>query len=376
MIQYLTVMLEHDAVPFCCYNVPPSPVRGLIPLETLAEAVKQAVRQRLPVTFLYGRTPLPESHASLIESVEHVKIVPHGLPGCTEEAVTVIEMGECLDGIGNLPESSVRNIILRVASGEIEGLENTVRQLTGRFMRLNIVIRDVRQFTPQTFGLYEAQLRRIREYLAGVYRGGIMPEVNVITDRLFLVNMNNCNAGIEHLACAPDGKLYLCPAFYYHSPGSAVCSVEDLRNYRHNILLELQKAPVCRNCDAYHCKRCIFLNQSLTLEVNTPSAQQCTASHIERNVSREFLADISGLLPESARLSPIPELDYLDPFTMLTNRSVGDEARERHVAELLSKPLENIPPGELLLQLYRIDPALLVRLKEMNCGREIQDGEA
>lgn len=70
----------------------------------------------------------------------------------------------------------------------------------------------------------------------------------------------------------------------------------------------------CVNCDAYQCKRCIWLNRKTTCEVNTPSHEQCVVAHLERNASRVLLNNIrkhESFLPEKEE---IKEIDYLDPF--------------------------------------------------------------
>jgi CXXX repeat peptide maturase len=79
-------------------------------------------------------------------------------------------------------------------------------------------------------------------------------------------------------------------------------------------LMRLDHAPICRHCDAYQCKRCVWMNQKLTLDLNTPSHQQCVVAHVERNASRH----LQKLLNEKdIRLSnnqEIKEINYLDPF--------------------------------------------------------------
>jgi CXXX repeat peptide maturase len=137
--------------------------------------------------------------------------------------------------------------------------------------------------------------------------------------------MHNCEAGIGNITVAPNGKFYLCPAFYYdektgvsnkmnHKTKDASRSVGDLENglcIPNKQLLELDHAPLCRNCDAYHCNRCIWLNQKLTWDNNTPSHQQCVIAHLERNAAR----DISAKLSEAGYSLPeIKEINYIDPF--------------------------------------------------------------
>jgi CXXX repeat peptide maturase len=364
MIHYLIVILEHNAVPFCSYDITPAEENPLMSLETLRNAIGHAIRNRMSVNFLYGRSPLGREYQELIESVEHVKIMPPDIAASSEEAVPVIDTVNP-DSFGLFVPSSIRNVILRIGRADLAGLSDIVRRLAGRFRRLNIILRDVGLFTAEEFDLYENQLDTVRTYLEEEYRMGNMPEVNVITDRPFLVNMNNCNAGVEHLTCSPEGKLHRCPAFYYHQPCSTLGTLDDLPDYRHSRFLEASYSPVCRCCDAYHCKRCIYLNETLTLELNTPSSQQCIAAHRERSVSRRFLENIAPLLPESSKPAPVQELEYLDPLTILSDRGISEDERQRHFAALLSQPIAHIPASELLLMLHRMDHRLIPMLKEM-----------
>ena len=55
------------------------------------------------------------------------------------------------------------------------------------------------------------------------------------------------------------------------------------------------------------------MNRRTTLEVNTPSHEQCVVAHIERNASRrllESIREVGTFMPDR----DIPEIDYLDPF--------------------------------------------------------------
>jgi hypothetical protein len=56
------------------------------------------------------------------------------------------------------------------------------------------------------------------------------------------------------------------------------------------------------------------MNRKTTLEVNTPSHEQCVVAHIERNASMILLKNIrkhGEFLPD---FEDIKEIDYLDPF--------------------------------------------------------------
>ena len=73
-------------------------------------------------------------------------------------------------------------------------------------------------------------------------------------------------------------------------------------------LYQLSHSPLCRICDCYHCKRCVWLNRKTTFEVNIPSHEQCVISHHERNTARDL--QINTQLFDNE----IKEIDYLDPF--------------------------------------------------------------
>jgi CXXX repeat peptide maturase len=82
-------------------------------------------------------------------------------------------------------------------------------------------------------------------------------------------------------------------------------------------LLQLRHAPICSRCDAYQCRRCVYLSQLMTGELNTPSRQQCVAAHLERNASRRLLRRLRPFLRNSDEMPEIPEIDYLDPLELV-----------------------------------------------------------
>ncbi|MBP7527642.1 MAG: CXXX repeat peptide maturase [Syntrophorhabdaceae bacterium] len=368
MIDYLIVILEHNCVSFCCYDVKDRNRNEPISLDLLKKIVNYAIRDRLSVNFLYGGTPLPPEYEKVIAVVEHMKMMPLSHAGSYENTVFIIDGEEDLRHVRVLDGGDLNNVILRVGRDDLGSLGATVKSLIGRFKRLNVIIKDVHRFTEEAFSVYERQLEDVGVIVGEEYRKGNFIEVNVLSDRVFLTNMNNCNAGTRHLTVAPNGRFYVCPAFYYENDENSLGDLDDRVEIKNARLLELEYAPICRNCDAWHCRRCVWLNDALTSELNTPSHQQCVLAHLEREASRKFLERVGADIGINDRVAPIPKLDYLDPFDIITNRSVSPEDRERHFAQLLSKPLEDLPVTELLRQIYRTDPKMLTRLKEQNCA--------
>lgn len=168
-------------------------------------------------------------------------------------------------------------------------------------------------------------LRGGLEELAAVvkrwYLGGRTWEVNVLSDRLLLGKPNHCGAGLEHLTLGTDGRFYLCPAAFLD--GSREYVAGDLAcgpQLRDPQLLELERAPICRRCDAFHCKRCVYLNQASTLEINTPSRGQCVAAHLERDASRRLRQELVAADEAFRSLREVPALDTFDPFERIAHR--------------------------------------------------------
>ena len=130
--------------------------------------------------------------------------------------------------------------------------------------------------------------------------------------------MNNCNAGVDSITVAPNGNFYICPAFYLSNDRACGNSVDGV-NIPNNHLYQIERAPICRECDAYHCRRCVKLNKQLTLEINTPGHQQCVMAHVERKVAKLLLNEIRKYGEYAPNVS-IPDIDYNDPFYKIINQ--------------------------------------------------------
>ena len=180
-------------------------------------------------------------------------------------------------------------------------------------VRLNLCVTDVERFTDEQIETYKQLLSEWNQALLRHFKNHRSPQFNLLTDRIQLEKMRNCEAGVSNITLAPNGKFYLCPAFYYSSFDNAVGDLEKGLDIPNPQLLRIDHAPLCRNCDAYQCRRCIWLNRNLTWDNNTPSHQQCVMAHIERNASRDLLDNIRKY-GEFMPGTEIKEINYLDPF--------------------------------------------------------------
>lgn len=324
MLQYLVILLDDTSVAYC-HADNPLKKRNLIPLETLRKGILFGMKQNLMIQYVFPDYALPKEYAEVIESIDNVKIYPFGY-----KPVTGIEDSNDADVevASEVPEKvGAKNLVLRLTFSEMLKQKDEIAKLFASGARVNLCITDVEQFSDEQMEAYKQVLNEWNTTLLDLYKQGQSPQFNLLTDRMMLEKMHNCEAGVSNITLAPNGKFYLCPAFYYdeqtkvdnqlnhHQPTSdnAVGDLEKGLEPPNLQLLKLDHAPLCRNCDAYQCRRCIWLNRKLTWDLNTPSRQQCVMAHLERNASRDLLNDIRKVGEFMPQIE-IKEINYLDPF--------------------------------------------------------------
>lgn len=308
MLQYLVILLDDTSVTYC-HAGNPLKERNLILLDTLKKAILFGMKENLMIQYVYPEYELPEGYSEVIESIDHVKI------------------GREVIVYNNVPNSIIAgNAVLRLSIADFITKKYDIAALLPNVKRLNICLTDIETFTDEKIQDYKKALATLNVVLLNLYKSSRQPQVNILTDRLQLKQMHNCGAGDTNITIAPNGKFYLCPAFYYdekigisnrlnHHEPSSERSVGDLEiglQIPNKQLLKLDHAPLCRDCDAYHCNRCIWLNQKLTWDNNTPSHQQCVIAHLERNATRDMQLQLkeTGIAIENE----IKQIEYLDPF--------------------------------------------------------------
>ena len=306
MLQYLIILLDETSTSFCHYKAPsdsPKGERRLMPLDTLKQGIRFGMMENLMIQYVYPNYELPKEYQEVVESIDHSKIKPYG----QEDADVLV-----VDGFQQVKADVP--VVLRITKQELFAHQAEVAEMLADVPRLNVILTDVETFTEADFGAYKECLTRLAANVEKLYVEGKSPQLNLLTDRMMLSKMNNCGAGDTTITLAPNGKFYVCPAFYYENEADSIGDMEHGLDIKNKQLYKLGYAPICRHCDAWQCKRCIWLNRKTTLEVNTPSHEQCVVAHLERNASRELMQNIrkhGTFLPEQEE---IKEIDYLDPF--------------------------------------------------------------
>lgn len=321
MLQYLIIQLDDTSTSYCHYSNDKNESR-LISIENLKKGILFAMKENLMIQFVYPDFELPQDYKDAINTIDHSDIVSSD---CKDDIlknnadIIILNDWKKLEA-GKTEEDGI--YVIRISKSELFDKYLSLTDILSKVKRLNVVITDTEGFTDEDFEKYKGVLSALSKETEKLYVKGMTPQLNLLTDRMMLDKMNNCNAGDENITLAPDGKFYVCPAFYLadenedYGLGKSKFSIGDLENgldVKNPQLYKLSHAPICRNCDAYQCKRCVWLNRRTTYDINTPSHEQCVVSHLERNESRELLTNIrkNGIFLPGKE---IKEISYLDPF--------------------------------------------------------------
>ena len=311
MLKYIVIELCNASTSYCHYNNDCNEP-GLISLDNLKAAIMFAMKQNLNIQFLYPDYQLPLEYNEVIESIDHIKIKSSAAIN-TEDADIVVLNG--LRATNDFTWSPDRVHILRITKFELSELPSLFESVKSKIVRLNVILTDIDSFSDADLDLYKDVLHELEESVENILAKNESIQISVLSDRIILDRMNNCNAGYETIAVGPNGKFYLCPAFYREDPEDFCGDLVSGLEIKNSQLFRLDYAPICRHCDAYQCKRCVWLNRKMTLEVNTPSYQQCVFSHLERNSSRNIVNNLK--LKQNHTYTEITEIEYLDPIVLI-----------------------------------------------------------
>lgn len=308
MIQYIVILLDDTSTSYCHYTNEKAD-RRLIPLQTLKDGICYAMKENLNIQFVYPNYKLPKEYLAAIDSIDHTDIYPAKMA----DNADVVVFDSLIAAKDYVFKEEVAYLI-RTDKVSLFNEYKIIGEILDKVTRLNVVITDIETFTEDDFMAYKSLLSNLAERVEQIYVSGKSPQLNLLTDRIMLEKMNNCGAGDTSVTLAPDGKFYVCPAFYLSADGYTIGDLVNGLEIKNSQLYRLDHAPLCRRCDAWQCKRCIWLNRKTTLEVNTPSHEQCVVAHLERNASRKLLIDILKHGKFISGNEEIKEIDYLDPF--------------------------------------------------------------
>lgn len=309
MLKYLVIHLADDSTSYCHFANNTSSEQ-FMSIETLKAAIRFGMVENLNIQLVYPKSTIPSGFSEIIETIDHTKIMPYGANNIDKADIVVFNNIAELNNDILLPKHIV---ILRMSRNEITEIPRIYNTINGRCTRLNVVFTDIDKFVETDFDIYHRALTILGNTIIDNIFNSNNTQLNLLNDRTLLQAMNNCNAGNEAITLMPNGKFYPCAGFYYDNPTEDFGDLSRGVEIKNQKLYKLSYAPICKHCDAYHCRRCTWLNRKTTFEVNTPSHQQCVVAHLERNESGRILTEIRKGYDYAPEIS-INEIDYLDPF--------------------------------------------------------------
>lgn len=313
MIKYLIVQLSPTSVSFC-HNDRGAEYGELISIDLLKKVIVWSMQENLNVQFTFPDEEIPQNYLELIDSIDHISIVSSTCEDTVLRDNADVVVFDSWGAISFYPFMMDKNYVIRTTKEDFFEQARFINNILAKTNSLSIVVTNIHEFKEEDFTKYREIVEGLIPTVVELIKNGRDIHLNLLTDRVLLDKMNNCGAGDETITIAPDGKFYICPAFYTEKDEDGV--IGDFANgmvIKNPQLYKLAFAPICRSCDAFQCRRCIWLNKTTTYEVNTPSHEQCVIAHIERNASMKLRNELKKL-PGFTQLKEIPQLNYLDPF--------------------------------------------------------------
>ncbi|HOJ09937.1 MAG TPA: radical SAM peptide maturase, CXXX-repeat target family [Clostridiales bacterium] len=211
----------------------------------------------------------------------------------------------------NLSIRGISKCMLNIDSKEIENLSYYVLKLLNIVKRINVNVLNLDENFNEAE--YRKQLITIKNRLVEFFMTtGLKQEINLITDLCYINERNNCKAGERSFSYAPDGRLYVCSAYYSSREDSHIANIgEEINRFKNEHLYKTSYNALCSLCDAYQCINCIYLNESATNEVNVSPSYQCRKSYIEREISRQYQVETNWNIEDI-----ISSIKYKDPMSI------------------------------------------------------------
>lgn len=312
--KHLYFILSDDSVEFCNYESEKES-KNLMSIDTFDKGMEFALENFFRPVLLHSRSNENEIYDKRYENRDKINI--YGIKDKISSKSKGFPVFESGDLEGKIEEVGA-GCILNIRKEEVNKLDIMIKKLLKKFDRININYifssRDI------DLDMYKEKMINIKEELIKYYEKGLFKEVNKITDILLVDEMDNCNFGKDNFAMGPNGKIYICPAYYFNDPNDCIGTIDKVAKngeikFFGQELLNIDKSKFCKKCEEYHCDRCSFLSRKFTGEYSVPSSIQCKLSIIEHNVSAELLKDMENRKLDSKLFRDIESVqvhDYID----------------------------------------------------------------
>lgn len=255
ILKYLYIITDDDIAPMCSYSNKLDNHTKMTP-QMLSKCIDYCFKNHLAPVFIgnadHGLTD--ESTFFTISSEDEI----------TRKHATLYT--EDKDYIAN-------NIIITINKSNISFLHSKLKNVKNENARINIFINDLISWTEEDYKAYYLQLSEILIEIRNKNLSIKIENINLF--KTIVSSAKRCGAGRNSIAVAPDGNMYLCPAFYFENKhNTTIGNILDDFEFNPIRILNDDKLPICKGCST-RCNVCIYENFSSTGEINIPSFEQC-----------------------------------------------------------------------------------------------------
>lgn len=265
-VKHLILYMDNMDTPYCLHgNKSNDYINQKMSQDMIENAIEFAEKNSLK--------PLFYNHGYLTDVIDITK---------SNMSISVVDLK-------NLYECNLSSIInLLIDKISIESIFLGFKYLLDKNVtRINFILSDIQFWSDEDLSLYSEQLINVASFIK---ENELSVKINVLHDvtvseRIYY----GCDAGVNSYTLAPNGKIYICPAFYFENADKY--SIGDLNNgfvFKYGECLYNNKFPGCSGCKNYNCRRCLYLNKMMTNEYSISPDIQCKVSNLEAEISKKF----------------------------------------------------------------------------------------
>ena len=213
--------------------------------------------------------------------------------------------------------------ILLINKNNIKDIFSFCSELSKCKVRTNLFIQDLSDWNEDNIAEYDTQIILLRELLEKCINENKRYHINLLSDLIYLQSSRDCGAGTTSISLAPNGKFYICPAFYFENENNHIGDLEEGITPIDKKFLLRNLSPICSHCNISNCSRCLYLNKRLTNELHIPPKVQCRINQINKREAdklRDFMLTKGLLMPVNKNEAEKQE----DPFDKIYMQKIKE----------------------------------------------------
>lgn len=271
---YLLFLLSTNSAPHCMY-VNTFETEEKMPQHVFDKGIQYAELHDMVPVFIGNPTEYLDKaqqkklHITICDDIDYMN-------SRDENEVAVSEFIPIITDVIQ-QDFTAKSVILLVNSENLNRLTAIMMSLIGKCDRINVVKSGFFMWSEPQRELYLTQLEEAYKEIENKI------SVNVFHSNS-PVGSEFCDAGNGDVTLAPNGEVFICPAFFYNKEKS-IGDIEHGYQVANSKLISVEKYPQCHTCSAGQCLHCNYLNYKSTGFANVASESLCQFIKREAEVS-------------------------------------------------------------------------------------------